>query len=249
MLSDVHAHLYEYSPRELQAVMRAARGKNVGLVIAASVDVESSKATVALCQRYPELWAMVGMDPMHLRDVPREAYSELEKLARRPKVAFIGEVGLDFKNSNAAPLDAQMEGLKAQVALARSLNLPLNIHCRGAYSELLDFFRQEAPSRRPGLIHGYDGDMAQLRRYLGLGFLISVGRHTLEPTPMVEIIRAIPRAQLVIETDSNLRSRRERGYEPASVVQVAERVAQVLGTSADEVADISSNNLKGLLGL
>ena len=143
MYFDSHAHLEMAAfDADREAVFTRAAAAGVTRFVIPAYSLEASARAVALAEARDRVWASVGIHPHGAGRCTPEAVEALEALARHPRVVAIGETGLDFYR-NRAPRQAQEAALRAQVALARRLGLPLIIHCRDAYPECLAILREE----------------------------------------------------------------------------------------------------------
>src|SRR5262249_39009826 len=195
--------------------------------VGATGRVERNHPAVALAgvRRGVEVFATVGVHPHDAASLDDAAVDELAALARRPRVVAIGETGLDFHYDHS-PRPAQREAFARHVALAPALALPLVVHLREAHGEAADLLRTEGAARVGGVIHCFTGGPADARRYLEIGFSISVaGIVTFRNADTLrEAVRGVPDEALLIETDAPYLApvpHRGRRNEPALVRVVA----------------------------
>ncbi len=244
-LVDSHTHLDfpEFDP-DREEVLKRAWEAGVRLIVNAGTDVESSLASISLAERYPFIYASVGLHPHDASSLDGKARQALEELARHPRVVAIGETGLDYYR-NLSPKGAQREAFAFHLDLARRTGKPVIIHSREAHQETMDFLKEFA--RNPGklsppygVMHCFSGSLEMAREAVELGFFISVaGPLTFQNArKLPAVVREIPIEFLLIETDCPylaphpLRGRRN---EPAYVRLVAEAVAEIKGLSPEEV--------------
>ncbi|MBI2166592.1 MAG: TatD family hydrolase [Chloroflexi bacterium] len=249
MLADAHAHISDYSEEGLSLALGRAKAKGVEMVVGLGADVETSRRTVSLAKGRPMVYAAVGFHPWFLKGPFTDRdLEDIRALAKEEKVSFIGEIGLDI-NRNADRFEEQKRIFAQHLDLAKELDLPINVHCRGADRELLELMERQGMPRRGGVAHSYSGGAQLLQAYLDLGFYISIGRGGLRIDPETEkVVKAVPPERLLLETDSSAASsRQENAYEPASVSIIAENVARVRGVSPGELGDVTTANLKKLM--
>jgi len=163
----------------------------------------------------------------------------------------IGEIGLDFYR-NLSPRQSQLEVFQKQLDLAVELGLPVVVHCRQAHKEVYDILRawvkaNPANNSRRGVIHCFSGDIAMARRYIELGFYISLAGSVTYPSAgeLVEVAREVPLDRLLLETDAPFlapQACRGKRNEPAYVVHTAEKVAEVRQVSTEVVAEAAARN-------
>lgn len=256
-LADAHTHLDRFPEEELPPILERARRAGVGLILTAGVDLASSARCVDLAERFPLLYAGVGIHPMELRaPLASQDLLALEGLARSsPRVVCIGEVGLDFAPGMPDPA-WQYPALREQVRLARALGLPVVFHSRTpedwpeGHGETLRVLREERVWEVGGVFHYFQGDERLARAALDLGLLLSLAKPLLRLPALQETVRRLPLDALVLETDAYpqfFKRHRTRWTEPRDVRRVAEKVAELKGVPVEEVAAVTTRNLLRLL--
>ena len=239
-LVDTHAHLTDRRyGGDLEAVLGRARAAGVVGIVVAGYDLPSSRAGVALAERYPHIWAAVGIHPHDATAASAAALDELEALAAHPRVVAVGECGLDFYR-NLAPAADQARAFRAQLDLAARLGLPVIVHSREAMAETLQTL-SATTLPAGGVLHCFDGTAGDARRAVELGFYLSCAgplTYRRDPT-LARAVAAAPLERLVVETDCPYLSpaghRGERN-EPARVRDVAAALATVRGSDLAAVA-------------
>lgn len=254
MLIDTHCHLdmsaYE---ADLEAVLARAGEAGVTRIISVGIDLASSRRAIALAEKYPGVYATVGVHPHNVGELSAADYTELRVLCRQPKVVAYGEIGLDYVK-DYCPVARQKEHFVRQVDLARELRLPLVVHDREAHAEIMEILEAAGPFPAGGVMHCFSGDAAFARRVLALGFAISIpGVVTFARAEILqEAVREIPLGSLVLETDGPFLApapRRGRRNEPGLLVHTARKVAELKGVSFAEVARQTTLNAVRLFGL
>jgi TatD DNase family protein len=253
MLIDSHAHIQgkEYAG-EAEAVISRAREAGVEkiIVVGGAGDLSSNQAAVALADSYGNLYATVGMHPHDAKDVGEEELKELKALAARPKVIAVGETGLDFYY-NHSPHNIQRDIFTRFIYMARETGLPLVVHERDAHKDVAELLRGEGQGKINGVIHCFTGDYEAARNYLDLGFYLSfTGIITFKNAqPLREVLRKVPLERMFVETDSPYLTpvpHRGKRNEPAYVRFVAETVAQLKALTLQEVARVTTANVRAL---
>jgi TatD DNase family protein len=256
-LIDSHTHLDSHRFEEdREAVMERALAAGVAAMINVGADLASSQRSVALADRYPNVYASVGVHPHKARTVDGAALAELRALASHPKVVAVGEIGLDFYR-DLSPRDQQRRAFRAQLAWAAKLGKPVIIHDREAHDEVLELLANwmaEAPERRRGVLHCFSGDLAMATEAVALGLYLGVdGPVTYRNArKLPEIVAWMPLDRLLIETDCPyLPPDPHRGQrnEPAYVRLVAAKVAEIKGLPLEEVARVTTENVRRLFGM
>ena len=258
-LVDSHCHLnLPEVETDLPAVLERAAEAGVRAIVVPGIDLASSRRAVDLAERWPSVYAAVGVHPHHAGSWSTQARAELRALARAPRVVAIGETGLDFYR-NLATREAQTEAFRAQLDLAAEHELPVIIHSRSATGEAfteLEAWRQRAERRngRPvGVLHAFSGDPEHARRAVALGFLMGVAGPVTYPKAddLRRTLSGVPTEWLMVETDAPYLApvpHRGRRNEPAHVALVAGGLAAVLGLQTSAVASMTSNNAARLFG-
>ena len=256
---DAHAHLQSREfDTDRPAVLERAWAAGLHAVVNAGDDLDSSAAAVALAEADDRLFAAVGVHPHAASTLDADTLRRLEDLARSShRVVAVGEIGLDFYR-NLSPPDAQRAAFRAQLALADGLGLPVVIHSRSAAEETWRILRDWAQARsRPaplGLMHCFEGDAALARRYVELGFLISIPGTVTYPknSRVQEVAAALPPDAFTVETDCPYlapQSRRGRRNEPGCIVETVAKIAELRGEDPAEVARRTAGNAARLFRL
>jgi TatD DNase family protein len=253
-LIDTHAHLdFSQFDDDREEVIQRALEAGVAQIITIGVDLESSRAAIALAERYPYIYATVGMHPHDAVKLTPQALAELRELARHPRVVAVGEIGLDFYR-NLSPPDDQRRAFETQLALAREVGKPVVIHDREAHVEIMATLRRwvadqptQANQRPVGVLHCFSGGPEMAWEAVDLGFYISLAGPVtfLNARQPVEVARQVPLGNLLVETDAPFLSPhpfRGRRNEPARVRLVAQRVAEIKGLPLEEVAHATTAN-------
>ncbi len=250
MLVDSHAHLNagEFDADRAQVLIRAEEA-GVGLIIDIGADLASSRASLELSERYPQVFTAVGFHPHNAAKMTEDDLAELKRLSRHKKIVAIGETGLDFYR-NLSPREVQFEAFGKQLRLAQECDLPVIIHSRNAAEETLTVLTEWAQwqsKRQPlGVLHCFSGDAALAQKYLELGFLISIaGPVTYPSSPASKVISPLPLEGLVVETDCPYlapQPHRGKRNEPAFLPLTVEKLAQIKGIAVEAVAQATTEN-------
>ncbi|WP_074954853.1 TatD family hydrolase [Alicyclobacillus macrosporangiidus] len=246
MLFDTHCHLFdERFQDDLDEVVARARTAGVRHFVVPGVDVETSRAAIALAERYDGVYAAVGVHPESLAEYRPEMLDDIRRLAAHPKVVAIGEIGLDYY-WDVAPREVQKQVFQAQMDLARELGLPVVVHNRDATEDVVRILETGAAGVT-GVMHCFTGDLETAMRCVRCGFLISYGGPlTFKNAEGVRQAAAgVPLDALVVETDSPYLSPhpfRGKRNEPERVRLVAEKLAEIRGLPLEELAAITTQN-------
>ena len=256
MLIDSHAHIQgkEYAG-EIDAVIARAREAGVEKIIAVggAGDMSSNSEAIALADSFPDVYATVGMHPHDAKDVSADELKKLKELAADPKVVAVGETGLDYYY-NHSPHEVQRRVFAEFIHMARETERPIVVHERDAAQDAFELLRNEGAGQIRGVIHCFTGNYEAARNYLDLGFYVSfTGIITFKNAePLREVVRKVPLERMLVETDSPYLTpvpHRGRRNEPAYVRYVAETIASIKGLSLEEVARVTTQNVRGLFGV
>lgn len=253
MLFDTHAHYDDdWFDEDRDALLASMPEKGVGLIVNPGITVETSRMAIAMAEKYDHVYAAVGIHPENCHDFVPEHIDVLRQLAKHPKVVAIGEIGLDYYWDTNPPKEFQQQVLRAQMALARELQLPVIIHDRDAHADTLAIVK-EFPEVT-GVFHCYSGSVEDARTLVKMGWMLSFnGAATFKNARKApEVIAEVPLERLMIETDAPYLApvpyrgkRNDSGY----VHLVAEKIAQIKGLTAEEVAQATWNNGKRFFGI
>lgn len=259
-LVDTHCHLdFNAFDDDRDDVIQRAVASGVRTLLNPSVDLGNSQSVADLAAKHPSVFAAIGVHPNDSLVWGTGSPDELRKLAAHKKVVALGEIGLDYY-WDKAPKDVQQKVFRAQLDLAAELELPVIVHNREASADVIsmllawqtELIEQDSPlAARPGVLHSFSGDRDMAEKAIAANFLIGfTGPLTFKNAKELQTLAsAIPLDHLLIETDSPFLSPHpERGQrnEPAKVVRVAEKLAELKGTTTDEVAAVTTANAERL---
>lgn len=255
MFIDTHCHLEDENfSADRAEVIERAKLSGVERIINFGSTLKSSEAVVALAKNFSELYAGVGIHPEEIDDFDANTCARLAELAAVKKVVAIGEIGLDYHwEKDPSRRLNQQKIFVAQLDLARQLNLPVCVHDRDAHADTLKILQTEARGLR-GVLHCYSGSLETAREVFKLDWFIGVdGPLTFKNSAKLpEIVKAAPRDRILIETDAPYLApvpHRGKRNEPAYVVEVAKKLAELRNETLDEVGAYTSANAKSLYGL
>ena len=272
MLTDTHCHLdFNKFDEDRESVIQRAMESGLERILIPGLDLESSQSAIELAESYPHIYAAVGFHPTDLDKFSEKAFDEIKVLAAHPRVVAVGEIGIDYywvKEREARAF--QIEILKRQLAFAESINKPVIIHMREeedawfgqASVDLLAILTEwqknlqaqdHILTEKPGVLHSFNGNLETAQRALALNFYIGVtGPVTYKNAEEKrQIIRQLPLERLLIETDAPFLTpvpHRGKRNEPAFVVYIADKIAEIHMTTREQVAEITTTNAARLFG-
>jgi TatD DNase family protein len=249
-LVDTHCHLDDpkFDHDREQALERAlAAGVTRLMAIGTGNGPPDLEAAIRLAERYPAMYATIGVHPHDASKATGETFARLRDLAAHPKVLAFGEIGLDY-HYDFSPRDVQRAVFERQLALAAEARKPIVIHTREAWEDTL-----AGVTSLPygGIMHCFTGDAAQARQALDRGFHLSFGGVLTFPKAeaLREAARIAPDDRILVETDCPYLApvpHRGKRNEPAFVVETARRLAEVRGTTPENIAQLTTRNFEAL---
>ncbi len=255
MYIDSHCHLnLDHFQKDVAGAVARARQAGVAKMLVIGTELADSVRAVELAHQFPEaVFAAVGIHPHESKDADENVYARLRALAADDRVVAYGEIGLDYYH-NHSPREVQRREFARQLNLAAELGLPVVIHDREAHQEVYDIIVAEKGYRNGGVIHCFSADYAWARRFVELGFAISMPGTITFPRSETqrEVARKLSLDDILIETDAPFLApvpRRGKRNEPAYVVYVAERIAEIRKISPAEVAAATTANCQRVFGI
>src|ERR1700692_1091529 len=248
---DSHCHLdSEQFNDDREAVIERALAAGVETMVAigSGDGPPNLKAGIRLADRYPFIYATIGVHPHDAANATAETYLRLSELTTYAKVIAIGEIGLDFHYDHS-PRDVQRNVFVEQMRIARDARKPIVIHTRSAWQDTIALLREHwAPGGLGGIIHCFSEGPREAEQALAIGFHISFAGIVTFPkaTAIQEAARLTPADRLLIETDAPFLApvpKRGKRNEPAYVVETARKLAEVRGVPLDELAAATTRNL------
>jgi TatD DNase family protein len=253
VLIDSHAHIYSHDfVADFDDMLARAEDAGVSAILVVGTDLESSREAVLLAEKYPQLYAAVGIHPHDAARVSDACYDVIRTLAvTSNKVVAIGEIGLDFYRDRS-PRDVQEQVFRRFLRIADELNKPVVIHDRDAHDRVMAILREE--SVRKGVLHCFSGDAAMAAEATALGFHISIPGTITYPAnqSLRDVVAAVSIDRMLIETDCPYLTpvpHRGKRNEPSYVKLTAEKLAEVKGLTLEDVARITTKNASDLFGI
>lgn len=255
MLIDTHAHLD--SPKfdnDREEVIDRALQAGIETIVNIGFNRETIPTTIALAEKYPFIYAVVGWHPTDAIDMKlEEDLAWIERLCSHPKVVAIGEIGLDYY-WDTSPKEIQHTVFREQIRLARRLNKPIVIHNRDAHEDIVRILKEEKAEEVGGIMHCFSGSPEIAKKCLDMNFHISFGGPVTFKNARVpkEVLECVPLDRILLETDAPyLTPHPHRGQrnESAYVRLIAETVAGIKSVSLEEIAKITSENGRRCLGI
>lgn len=251
MFVDSHCHLNKLNldlyQNALDIPLQQARDNRVSHMLCIGVDLETTPEVLAIAEQHSNVYATVGTHPLY-GEGQEPTLEILEAYAEHPKVVGIGETGLDFHyGDKTQDHQQQQDRFAVHIQAARRTGLPLIVHTRNARAETLALIEAEGAGQVQGILHCFTESLDMAERAVELGFYISIsGIVTFRNAQALrDVVAALPLDKLLIETDAPwLAPVPYRGKEnqPAYVVEVANKIAEIKECSVEEVAQVTTDN-------
>ncbi len=252
-LIDTHCHLYvEEFEQDREAMINRALESGVSNMMLPNIDEASISGMWALVNRYPNhCMPMMGLHPCSVKADYREVLARMEVDLRSRTYIGVGETGIDLYWDKTFRAE-QIEAFEIQIGWAKAFDLPVIIHSRESLDLTIQIISKHQDGCLKGIFHCFSGDPGQVEQISNLGFKVGIGGVvTFKKAGLAELLPHIPLNMMVLETDSPYLApvpHRGKRNEPAYMVLVASKIAEVLGLSLEEVARVTTENAASVYG-
>ena len=266
-----HAHFAAFK-NDYKEVIQRALVAGVAVVNVGTQRDTSAKAVDVAHEFEKDVYAVVGLHPIHTDKSFHDAdelgssndakgftsrgesfdYDYYKKLVLDPKTVAIGECGLDYFHLGEDSKKKQAEAFTKQIELAKEIQKPLMIHCRDAFSDLIDILKPRTQNLKPSVVHFFTGTIEDAKKLLDLGFSFTFGGVITFARSYDEVIKMIPMDRILSETDAPYVTPepfRGKRNEPAYVVYVVRKLAELKGVSEEKMAEQIWENAENLFGI
>lgn len=253
MIFETHAHYDdEQFDMDREALLLSMPEQGIGTIVNVSATYASCQRVVDLVQKYPFMYAAVGIHPDEVGSLNEERFQQMKELCKQEKVVAVGEIGLDYYWDNESH-DLQKEWFVRQLNLARELNLPVLIHSREAAADTMEIMKQYGQGLK-GVIHCFSYSKEMAAEYVKMGFYIGVGGVVTfkNARKLKETVQEIPLTSIVLETDCPYLAPvpyRGKRNNSAYIKYIAEEIAGIKGVSYEEVVEQTEKNARDLYNL
>ena len=248
MLIDTHAHLSHGKLRQqADAVVARARDAGVGAILCAAGDLAEAETALGLTRRLPGLFCTAGVHPHEAKAAANEYLSRIEELLAQPECLAAGEIGLDY-HYDFSPRDVQRRVFAEQLAVAARLDVPVVVHTREAFDDTTAILADSGVDGSRVVFHSFTGGPEEAKRALDFGATLSFsGIATFKTADDIRRSALLaPADRILVETDCPYLSpepvRKMTVNEPANVVHVARRLAELRSCDFDAFADQTTQN-------
>lgn len=253
MIFESHAH---YDDRRFDSdrdkLLSSMQEQGIETIINVGSDLRGAQETVALTEKYDFIYGAVGIHPSDIGDLNEEVYTWMQETSRRPKIAAIGEIGLDYYwDKDEEVKRSQRYWFCRQMELAREEGLPVIIHSRDAAEDTLKLVQGIHGEEIPGVIHCFSYSLEMAKEYIRMGYYIGIGGVVTfkKAKKLKEVAAQIPLEHILLETDCPyLAPEPERGKRNSSLnlPYVVQEIAELRGLSREEVEEVTRENARRL---
>jgi TatD DNase family protein len=251
---DTHAHIYLPNfDSDLKEVVNRMIDAGVEKVLLPDIDSAHTFAVQSLTDKYPELFfSMCGLHPCSVNDSWMEELNHVEKGLASGQHFAVGEIGLDYY-WDTTHAEKQREAFRIQLRWAKELNLPVAIHTRDAFEDVFQILEEEQDGTLKGVLHCFTGTKEQAQQGIALGMHLGIGGVVTYKNGGLDLsLKNVPLNRLLVETDSpylppipHRGKRNESSYLPI----IGARLAEIIGVSTEEIAQVTTENAKKLFSL
>ncbi len=254
MLIDTHAHIYsEEFLEDIDEVITRAYDNDVRKIVLPNIDSSSVKKMLDLADQYPQIcYPLMGLHPTSVGEDYEEELELIEFWLKKRKFYGIGEIGIDLYWEQKY-LEEQIKAFRHQLRLAKEYKLPVVLHVRESFDEVVAVLEEENQADLTGVFHSFTGTVEQANKIVALGFKIGIGGIvTFKNSGLDQVIAQVHPQHLILETDAPYLTPtpfRGKRNESAYLIHVARKIAELHDMSVNEVAKITSANAVNLFGI
>lgn len=251
MIFESHAHYDDeaFDP-DREEILRRCREEGIGAIVNVSASLASVKSTLALTEQYEFVYGAVGVHPDEVGELNEESFEWLREQCRRPKVAAVGEIGLDYYWDKEKH-ELQKYWFRRQMELAKELRLPMIVHSREAAMDTLTAVKEAHTPELRGVIHCFSYTPEIAREYLDMGYYIGIGGVVTfkNARKLKDVVKMLPLERILLETDCPyLSPEPNRGKRNSSLnlPYVAKAIAELKDIETEEVVRVTEANARAL---
>lgn len=251
MFFDSHAHLDDDKYIDDRGeVINLLESQGTSFVMNVASDMITSQQSIELAEKYPFIYASVGVHPCSTGEMTEADIEILKELSKHEKVKAIGEIGLDYYWDDP-DREIQKKWFRRQMQLAMELDMPFIIHDRDAHEDCINILKEFNIKKTGGVMHCFSGSAEMARQIVSMGMMIALGGAITfkNAAKTVKVAQEIPLEHIIIETDSPYLTPepfRGKRNTPGYVKFVAQKIAELKDMDVDTVAKITMSNAKRL---
>ena len=251
MLIDTHSHIYtEDFSEDISEVIQRAYENEVRKIVLPNIDSSTVKKVLDLSEQYPQIcYPLMGLHPTSVNEDYEEELQLVEFWLQKQKFYGIGEIGIDLYWDKTFVRE-QTDAFRRQIRLAKKYDLPIVIHFRDSFPEVMRVVLEEYEVGLKGVFHSFSGSLEQAQQVIDLGFKLGVnGVVTFKNSGMDKVIEKIDPSHIILETDAPYLTPvpfRGKRNESSYLIYVAQKVAELQRISVHELAKLSTQNAEEL---
>ncbi|MFI5219521.1 MAG: TatD family hydrolase [Bacteroidia bacterium] len=253
-ITDTHTHLYaeEFNP-DRNNLITDAINKGVKKFFVPNIDSTSFEGMYKVCDEFPEnCFPMMGLHPCSVKENYKEELTKVENEFAKGKFYAVGEIGIDLYWDKTF-VKEQEEAFITQCSWASAKKLPVVIHSREATNEIITILKKNTHLNSSGIFHCFSGTVEQASEIIRMGFYLGIGGVvTYKNSGLDKVVEKIDLKHLVVETDAPYLAPapfRGKRNEPAFILQVVKKIAEIKNIEEKEVARVTSENAERVFGL
>lgn len=246
MIFETHAHFDDNAfDADREELIRTLPEKGIHKIINVGASIESTKTTIALAEKYDDIYAAVGVHPSDIAGLNEESFAWLKEQTQNAKTVAVGEIGLDYYwDKEPVVQEQQRYWFRRQLGLAAECNLPVIIHSREAAEDTMHILKEYTMR---GVIHCYSYSPEMAKEFVKMGYYIGVGGVVTfkNAKKLKESVQQIPLEHILLETDCPYMApepHRGKRNDSSYIPYVVAKIAELKGVSTEEVERITWDN-------
>ena len=251
---DTHAHLYdEQFDSDRDAVIARAVEFGVERMLLPNIDVPTLEPMLEVCRHFPgRCFPMLGLHPTSVDEHFERQLEIIESYLAHTAIVAIGETGIDLYWDKQY-ISQQLEAFRIQIGWAKKLKLPLSIHCRKSYNEIISVLKKEQDGTLTGVFHCFPGNLRQAEEVTALGFMLGIGGVvTYKNAKMATVVQHTGIEHILTETDAPYLPPipfRGKRNESAYIYNIVQKIAELKSMSVSDVAEATNANAERIFHL
>ena len=253
MIFETHAHYDdERFDEDRDSLISHLLNSNICNIINVGATLKGVADSIGLAEKYPKVYAAAGVHPSEIAELNENTFSWLKEQAVHEKVVAVGEIGLDYYWDKELQVQKlQREWFARQMELARELQLPVIIHSRDAAEDTMKVMKEVYAEEIPGVVHCYSYSPEMAKEFIKMGYYIGVGGVVTfkNARKLKETVQQIPLERILLETDAPYMApepHRGKRNESSYLSYVAAQIAELKGTTTEEVERVTEENARKL---
>lgn len=263
MIFDTHAHYDDEAfDEDREELLSAMQENGIGTIVNVGADLNSSKKSLELSEKYPFIYAALGVHPSETKELKEEDIKWLKEAAASHsvqnggKVVAVGEIGLDYywNDEDEPEKSIQKKWFERQILLAKEVELPVIIHSREAAKDTYEIMKAQRAGENGGIVHCYSYSRELARDFLNMGFSFGIGGVLTfkNSRKLKEVVEYLPMESILLETDCPyLAPVPNRGKRNSSLnlPYVVQAISEIKKTEPERVMEMTKENAKRLFHL